>query len=433
MKYLRNIWNKFISEENIAAAVNKSVKGRKNRTEIVEFLKNPEPKIDELKRMLATSEFPPHKYRSKIIHEGKQRLIFSVNYFPWRILHHMVINIIEPFYEKSFIEHTYGCIKGRGQHKGSNHCKKLVKKFKYCMKCDVKKFYPSINQDILFSIITEKVKDERFLNVLKHIVYSHKEGLPIGNLTSQLFGNIYMSKLDNFVKHSLRAKNYVRYVDDFLICSNDKQQLHEYLRLIEQFLKVELKLELGKKQIFNVKQGIDFLGYRHFKKYTLLRKSTATRIKRVVKRLPKDFQTEKKSYEQCIGILSSYKGWMQHCNCFNLTRAIHFEEVKEDLVMRHFKEFNIKPDLNLVGQKVSITSLYGQSIVVTNAKIIQVKDAEFPTVQLQFKYKETDDKHFIAFTQSNILRKQVEEFFEKGYDFPFEATIKYENNSSFLA
>lgn len=241
-----------------------------------------------------------------------------------------------------------------------------------------------------------------------------------------------MSKLDHFVKHNLRAKNYVRYVDDFLICSNDKQQLNEYLKLIEQFLKEKLKLELGKKQIFNVKQGIDFLGYRHFKKYTLLRKSTATRIKRVVKKLPKDFQTKKKSYEQCIGILSSYKGWMQHCNCFNLTRAIHFEEVKEDLVMRHFKEFNIKPDLNLIGQKVSITSLYGQSIVVTNAKIIQVKDAEFPTVQLQFKYKATDEIHFVTFTQSNILRKQLEEFFEKGYDFPFEATIKYENNSSFL-
>lgn len=408
MKRVGNLWNIFISDGNIKEAIRKAIKGKRSRSDVMEIVNAPNI-IEDIRNLILNNQLPKHKYRKVVIYEGKKRNIYVIDFYPWRIIHHMVINVIEPIFESRFINHTYGCIRGRGQFKGSKHCWEMVKRYKYCLKCDIHKFYPSINQNILSQLIHKVIKDKKLLNIIDIIVFSHSKGCPIGNLPSQLFGNIYLSQLDYFCKHQLRFKNYLRYVDDFLFFSNDKQELNNVKNKIETWLLENLHLTMSKANLFKTKQGVDFLGYRHFKNYKLLRKKTAQRMKRRVNRLYLHYGKDK-TLEQCMSVLSSIDGWIKNCNSYNLSKVLKTDKIRQDLTLMDFKKNN---NTFICGQKEKIQ----EQQVIVNAysitdyiKIQYIKNnktcylrSKSSTLINQFKQIDKDKVPFICNFKINRL------------------------------
>ena len=206
-----------------------------------------------------------------------------------------------------------------------------VRKNDYCLKCDISKFYPSVDHDILYRIIQKKIKGIDTQWLIKAIIYSYPGGknIPIGNYTSQWFGNMYLNELDTYIKHELKCKDYLRYCDDFCLFHNDKKVLNAIAKRIELFLFSHLKLKFSKCQLFPVSHGVDFLGYRHFRKYILLRKSTAKRVKKRLARLPRMLKENKINNEQFRSSIASTHGWLKWANTYNFQMAISIDKLQE--------------------------------------------------------------------------------------------------------
>lgn len=266
---------------------------------------------------------------------GKERKISKLPYFPDRIVHHCVMQILEPIWMKTFIADTYAALKGRGIHKGVRRVKSALRdreNTQYCLKFDVRKFYPSINHNVLKAIICRKIKDPGVLWLLDEIIDS-AEGVPIGNYLSQYFGNLYLAYFDHWMKEEKSCKYYFRYCDDVVVLHSDKEFLHALFRDVEHYLAVNLKLIIkGNYQIFPVdKRGIDFLGYRFFHDYVLLRKSIAQRFKAKMLYIKQNWRQMKPI--SIIGSVMSYRGWLQHGNCLNLTRRHVDEKIQRVVTM----------------------------------------------------------------------------------------------------
>ena len=331
VKKLKNVWGKIIEKDHIAYADKKAKKGKSKYTAVRYFEAHTEECLKEVQRLLTTKEFTTAEYKIKIIKEPKEREIFVLPFFPDRIIQHAVINILEPYFVKMFIPESYACIEGRGIHKGSLKIMEYVRKNKYCLKMDIRKFYPSINHDILMKIIERKIGDKNLLWLLNNIVRSipGEKNVPIGNLTSQWFGNLYMNELDKFVKHTLKVKCYLRYCDDFALFSNDKKLLNEIKFKIIKFLETELKLSLSKCDLFRTTQGVDFLGYRHFKDYILIRKSTVKRVKKRLERVKRAYLKGRMPHDKFRSIIASTDGWFKWANSHNLSLSLQLEQLKE--------------------------------------------------------------------------------------------------------
>jgi len=288
MRSYKNLFEKICSFENLHLAYLKARTCKRYRSYILEFSFYLEENLLKLQEELQNQTYQHGRYREFIIHDSKKRHIKAAP-FRDRVVHHALCNIIEPIFDKGFIYDSYACRKGKGTHRGVKRLQKFLKNElnKYCLKCDISKYFESIDHQILLSIIQKKISDKKTIWLIREILESTCEepgkGIPIGNLTSQLFANIYLNELDQFVKHRLRVRYYLRYMDDFLILGKEKSYLWGILREIQKFLNNNLSLKLHPKkvQILPVRKGIDFLGYRVFKDYRLLRKST---VKRFIKR-----------------------------------------------------------------------------------------------------------------------------------------------------
>ncbi len=215
----------------------------------------------------------------------------------------------------------------------------LVREYKYCLKCDISKFYPSIVHDILFAILQKKIKCKPTLELLENIVYSVSGGknVPIGNYTSQWLGNLYLNELDMFVRHTLKVRGYLRYCDDFCLFSDDKKELQRWRQEIGQFLWTALALKYSKDAVFPVTQGVDFLGYRHFPNKILVRKSTAKRIKRRMAALPGQYKAGKITLEKYRSVVASIKGWLRWANTHHLQLSVNLEEIEKDVLGEYQK------------------------------------------------------------------------------------------------
>lgn len=311
MKTYNNLWDKFISEDNFRLAYKNATKGKKWQKGVKLFMQDEENNLKNIIQLVASSSFHTSKYTEMTIYEPKERIIYKLPFAPDRIVQHAVMNILKPILLNKFIENSYACIEGRGQHKASIKCSEFVRRNTYALKCDIRKFYPSINQNILSNMLHRFIADDKFMTVLDDIIFSYPGGYncPIGNYCSQWFGNFYLTPLDNFIKHELKIKDYLRYCDDFILFSNDKKYLNECRIKINKFLKI-YSLQFSKSDLFKTKQGVDFCGYRHFGKYVLLRKSTAKRMRRNIKRYN----------EQGV---ASIKGWLRWCCSYNLRKSLN--------------------------------------------------------------------------------------------------------------
>lgn len=300
--------------DNLRLAHANAQKGKQKYKEVIHVNEFEPYYLQKLQDMLIDKTFKNSEYRVfKLIDKGKEREIYSLPYFPDRILHHAILQVIEPIWKSILVRNTFQSIKGRGVEDGRRKVVKSIrgKDAKYCLQFDVSKFYPSIDNEILKEIIRKKITDKRVLWLLYEIIDSTK-GVPIGNYLSQYLGNLYLAYFDHWVKEKLKIKHYFRYCDDVILIHPEKDYLQYCFVKIEYYLEKNLKLKIKKNhQVYPIKKRrIDFLGFRFDNRKTYLRKRTVKNFKKTVKRFGKDKSAAK-------GI-TSYYGWFTHSDSWKL-------------------------------------------------------------------------------------------------------------------
>ncbi len=315
MKRIGNVYQRVYDMENLRLADQKAMKGKHEQYGVKVHKKNSEDDLIKLYEMLKNRDYKTSQYKTFKIYEPKEREIFCLPYFPDRITHHAIMNVLQPMFVNCFTAHTYSCIKGRGIHAAKEAVEKALKDVqgtKYCLKLDIKKFYPSINHDVMKSLIRRKIKDKNMLWLLDGIIDS-ADGLPIGNYLSQYLANFYLTPFDHWLKEKMGVEYCFRYADDIVILSDSKEYLHKLLADIKKYLLDELKLTVKSNyQIFPVvSRGIDFIGYVFFHTHTRLRKSIKKRYARMMvhRRNPKS--------------IPAYRGWLKHAKCRHLEKKIN--------------------------------------------------------------------------------------------------------------
>ena len=327
MKTIKNLIGKICTFPNAIKAYMKARKCKRLRPEVLEFEQNREDNLQKAIDAIQSGEYTPGKYRIFKVWEPKERIIMALPFFD-RVIQHMIVNIIEPIFEKRFIFHSYACRKGKGAHEASDTLSKWLYELEvvqgkkiYAIKGDIHHYFQSIDHAILKTEIRKVIKDAGVLALLDRIIDHNGNmpdgvGIPVGNLTSQLFANIYLDALDQFIKHELGVEAYIRYMDDFVILSPDKEQLRSWLARIEQFLREELKLEFNPKTtILAAKNGIDFVGYKHRATHRKVRKDS---IKRTIKKCERGKITK----EQLQKSIQSWTGHAGHADSYNLRKKI---------------------------------------------------------------------------------------------------------------
>lgn len=351
MKKIGYLYGDICQPNNIELADNNARKHKTRKYGVIKHDKNRKEENDRLVRQLLDLSYQTSEYSTFKIYEPKERIIFRLPYFPDRIAHHAIMNIMEPIWISIFIEQTYSCIKKRGIHKLEHTLQRVLKEYPeettYCLKLDIRKFYPSINHDILMDILKIKIKDSQLLTLLQEIVNSAK-GVPIGNYLSQFFANLYLAYFDHWVKEELKCRFYFRYADDIVILDNNKDRLRNILLAIKLYMTNVLDLELKQNyQIFPVdSRGIDFVGYRFYHTHILLRKS----IKRNMFKLIDRYTKGKICRSEFEDSMQSYFGWLKHCNSKNLLRKI------EKLTGFRLSNWN--------GIETNISNFYGKTIYI---------------------------------------------------------------------
>lgn len=319
MKRVNNLYDSICSLENLQLADSIARKGKAMQFGVQSHDKNRETNIEILHKILASKNYKTSPYTTFRIYEPKEREIFRLPYFPDRIVHHAVMNILEPMFTKMFTADTYSCIKGKGIHGAANSVRKALKDIpgtKYCLKLDIKKFYPSVDHDILKRLLRRKIKDNNLLWLLDEIIDS-ADGLPIGNYLSQYFANFYLTGFDHWIKEILRVKYYFRYADDIVILMDNKADLHAVLSEITKYLADHLHLCVKPNhQVFPVEaRSIDFVGYRFYHTHILLRKSIKKNFARMLVKRKNPMS------------VASYNGWAVHCNSRHLIKKLFNEAV----------------------------------------------------------------------------------------------------------
>ncbi|HTY44303.1 MAG TPA: reverse transcriptase domain-containing protein, partial [Patescibacteria group bacterium] len=313
MKTYRNLFDKIISLKNLEFAFKNARKGKTKKDYVILFEANLKESLIQLQKELKEETYQPKPLKTFILRDPKTRVI-SKSDFRDRIVHHAVHQVIELIFDKTFIDGCCANRKGRGNLYALNLFDKFKRKVTknntrtaFCLKADIRHYFFEVNQEILLNILRRKIKDGKMINLINKTLknYPDKEkGMPLGNLTSQFFANVYLNELDYFVKHQLRAKYYIRYVDDFIILHNSKRQLEIWKAEIDKFLRQELKLELhkDKSRIIPLSRGVDFVGFRNFYHFRLLRKRN---VKKMIVKI-RLFKEGVLSYKK---LLESFQGW----------------------------------------------------------------------------------------------------------------------------
>jgi retron-type reverse transcriptase len=318
MKRLNNLFTQIISMENLQAADIKARKGKAARYGVFAHDKNKMSNIQQLHEMLKNKTYKTSAYTTFKIYEPKEREIFRLPYFPDRITHHAVMNILEPIFVSSFTNDTYSCIKGKGIHAAARAVKKAlcdIPGTKYCLKMDIKKFYPTIDHRVLKLLLCRKIKDADLLWLLDEIIDS-APGVPIGNYLSQYFANFYLSGFDHWIKEVKQIKYYFRYADDLVFLSDNKVMLHQLLNDIRIYLDEKLHLQVKNNyQVFPVaSRSIDFVGYRFYHTHIMLRKTIKQNFARML------------AHHKNTASIASYNGWALHCNSKHLLKKLLLNE-----------------------------------------------------------------------------------------------------------
>lgn len=313
--------------------------GKRTRPSVQHFEQDLEANLIQLQNELIWGEYKTGKYHRFHVFEPKKREIASVPYRD-RVVQHSLVAQLEPLWDRCFIDHSYACRTGRGMHRGADAAQRMLRKVLrehgqvYVLKADVSKYFASVDHGVLKAILRRKIRCNRTYELCAGIIDSGihpktlaPKGLPIGNLTSQLWANVYLHELDLYAKHQLKARHYVRYMDDFVIAHQDKAWLHDARRELEQFLWDSLRLTTNDKtQVFPVAtrhgRGLNFLGYHIWPTHRRLRKDSIRRIKRSLKRLQRQYAEGSVSLELVRQTVQSWVAHASHADTLGLRGSV---------------------------------------------------------------------------------------------------------------
>jgi retron-type reverse transcriptase len=342
VKTYNHIFDRIAAFDNLLMAARKAQQSKRFKPATALFNFNLEKELLRLQRELIEKRYAHGGYHDFTIYDPKMRLISAAPYRD-RVVHHALCNVIEPLFDRSFIFDTYACRKGKGTHAAVDRYTVFARKNRYVLKCDIQKYFPSIDQDILLGIIRRKIKCKDTLWLIEQIVrsradsgvicyfpgddlftpYQRARGLAIGNLTSQFFANLYLDRFDHFVKETLRCRYYIRYVDDFVLFDDSKGRLNQLkAQMIDYLDTLRLRLHPRKCRVYRVDEGIGFLGYRIYPHYRLLKKQNVLHFRRKLKKLQHGYQNG------CIGadaVKQSIQSWIAHtghADTYRLRRRI---------------------------------------------------------------------------------------------------------------
>jgi retron-type reverse transcriptase len=344
MKRFGNLWDNVVSFGNLLLAYEKARKGKRSRDEVAWFGLNLEKELFQLQDELQTKTYRPGNYRIFTIYERKPRQI-SAAPFRDRVVHHALMNIVEPLLDQRFIFDNYACRQGKGVHQAVNRYQHWANRYAYALKLDVARYFPSIDHAILKQQIAHHLKDPDVLwlfdVILDHspafppepLVYfpgddlftplGRRIGIPIGNLTSQFLANLYLDGFDHFVKQELGVKAYLRYVDDMVLLSNSKVELHGWVKAIEaKLLELRLRLHPRKVNIFQVYEGVDVLGYRVFPAHRLLRNDNGHRFARRLRGFAAAYAQGDMEWEDFNPSVQSWIGHASQADTLSLRQCI---------------------------------------------------------------------------------------------------------------
>lgn len=340
-----NLYPAIYDFENLYNAYLKARKKHKYYYQVLIFTHNLDTELIQLQNELIWKTYRTGKYRHFYVSDPKTRLVSALP-FRDRVLQHALCNVIGPLFEKKFIYDSYASREGKGTHAGADRVTEFLKiaersGITYCFKADVKEYYLSIIHSALLNIIKRTIICQDTLALIQEIIDSwvgdandiEPKGIPKGNLTSQLFANIYLNQLDHFVKEELKIPMYVRYMDDFIFLSHDKDELWQIKNEVENYLESKLGLQLNNRTaIFPVSQGIDFLGYRIWPDHRLLRKRSTKRIKRTLRYYQKGYAQGTVSLEQIDATIQSWLGHAKHADSWGFREKLfnEFVLIRED-------------------------------------------------------------------------------------------------------
>lgn len=421
MKRYGNLYARICDIDNLPLAAHNAASGKRKRDEVTAFFANLEENLAQLHRELTEKRYKTSPYDVFIKYEGKRREIYKLP-FRDRVVHWAIMQVLEPIWTPQFTADTHACIKGRGMH---SLLRKLREDLRndpegtaYCLKLDVRKFYPSIDHDKMKAVVRRKIKDPEVLWLLDGIIDS-APGVPIGNYISQYFANLYLSELDHLLKEAAGVRYYYRYADDMVLLAGDKPTLHGWLVLINDWLNEERRVDLKSNyQVFPVEsRGIDFVGYVTFHTHCLARKKNKQGLCRELAKLRKAGVPE----AEIMLLTASRAGFMLHCDSKHLFKVLN---------MKKFSDLVPKTSGNLTGTKYHVDAILNREIHLTGYKLAPSKHNSEPCLTLQYSIEEpltetgpdgqsrpviddagqpvTDWVEHITFTGSQALIRQLE-------------------------
>ena len=343
MKRYGNLWHQIVDWSNLLLAARKAQKGKRFRDNVLAFNYNLEPELFKLQSELVDKTYIPGKYRSFRIYDPKPRLISAAPYRD-RVVHHALCTIIVPLIEKSFIHDSYANRVGYGTHRALRRFIDFARSSRYVLQCDIRKYFPSIDHEILKQIIRRKIKCSDALWLIDMIIDSsnpqdpvleyfpgddlltpvlRRHGLPIGNLTSQFFANVYLNDFDHFIKEKLKVKKYLRFVDDFALFGDDWKILNQARQEIESYLtSLRLIIHPIKSQLFETCHGANFVGFRVLPDRVRVRNDNLRRARKRLKQLQIDYGHGKVSLKELTQRLQSWSAHLEHGDTYRLREDV---------------------------------------------------------------------------------------------------------------
>lgn len=314
VKKHRHLIEQIADIDNLRDAYRKTSSGKKMTFGYLEFKEYAEANLLAVQEELSDGGYKIGPYRQFTVYEPKPRLISALE-FKDRLVQHALCNVVAPIFERLLMPQTFACRAGMGTHAGVRFVQSRLRhgEFKYFLKTDYSKFFPSIDREVLTGMIERRIGCEKTLAILREIIPPTGKGLPIGSLTSQLFANVYGNAADRFIHFDLRQREWARYMDDIVVLGNDKNQLMDSFLRLNDFSMDKLDLRIGKWQVSPVSRGINFLGYRIWPGHKLLRKDSVTRAKRKVARY-----TAENNQEALDKFIASWCGHAQWADSHNL-------------------------------------------------------------------------------------------------------------------
>ncbi len=355
----QSMFEQVCSFENLLSAYQKARRGKRLHEDVATFDFHLEYHLIQLRDQLSQHTYRPGKYRHFVIRDPKERHI-SAAPFRDRVVHHALCNVIEPIFERRFIANSYANRKGKGIHGALDRATYFARRYPYALRCDIQQFFPSIDLTILEHILWRSIADSQVMRLCRQILdggsqelidqyrlilyrgdteisaLSRPRGLPIGNQTSQFWANCYLNPLDHFIMDGLGCRAYLRYVDDFLLFSDNKVILHQWKQAIIDFLKQQLRLSIhaAESVVAPVTTGIPFLGFTVYPSHRRLRRRNGVAFVKRLQRLRTEYAQGKRTYEACTARIQGWIAHVSHGDTWRLRKSIFnaapFQSSKED-------------------------------------------------------------------------------------------------------